>query len=88
MPKILGIEEHVQFVLPGDLRVKAQFEPGRSTEEKTSAVHYTKFHFSPEARAAFLDSEGDVYLEVDMPEYAERTRLHPEVRRALAADFS
>ncbi|MHB1610383.1 MAG: DUF3501 family protein, partial [Sulfobacillus sp.] len=46
MPEILhqlsGVEEHVALVV-GNHRVPALAEPGRSTEEKTSAVHYLTF---------------------------------------------
>ncbi|MCA9773538.1 MAG: DUF3501 family protein, partial [Myxococcales bacterium] len=83
MPRLLGIEEHLKFLLPGGRAVPATFEPGRSTEDRTSSVHYCRFPFDAAARAAFT-SGGEVFLAIDTDAYRERARLHAEVIRALA----
>lgn len=87
MPRLLGIEEHLRFVLPGGLAVPATFEAGRSTEDRTSSVHYCRFPFGEAERAAFTSGD-EVYLEIDTERYRERTRLNAEVVRALAEDFA
>ena len=52
-------EDDIVCIHPGGLRVigavaiRATFEPGRSTDEKISAVQYTRYPLSAEAKAAF-----------------------------------
>ncbi len=72
MPKILrqlsGVEEHVRLLV-GDRTVMAVAEPGRSTEEKTSSVHYLTFEFSLDDRDALMEHPDQVVLAIDHPGY-------------------
>jgi hypothetical protein len=59
----------------------------RETEEKTSAVHFLRFEFSPEMRAA-LKSGAGLAMGIDHPNYRYRVDAVPEnVRRSLAGDL-
>ena len=61
---------------------------GRSNEEKISAVHFVRFPFSgPQARR-FRSGEDTAYLCVDHPNYKRRTKIDPETRASLEADFA
>jgi len=57
----------------------------RSTDTKTSAVHFLRFELDPEHIAAFPAAE--VALAVDHPAYSARQVLSAPARAALAADF-
>ena len=88
LDRLMGIDagEHVWIQVGKDYAVPAQFEPGRSDEErgKISAVHFVRFAFPPEAIKAFR--EQDVYLVVDHPGEMARTRIPEEVRASLLED--
>jgi len=58
----------------------------RSTEEKTSAVHFLRFDLDAAQVEAFKRGVA-VELRVEHPRYAERSVLTEASRSALAADF-
>ena len=58
----------------------------RSTDKKTSAVHFLRFEFSPAHIAAFTRG-ADAMLSVEHPAYRERVTITPETCAVLAADF-
>lgn len=58
----------------------------RSTDEKTSAVHFLRFELTPEQVAEFKRG-ASVTLAVDHPAYRERTVLDAATHAALAGDF-
>ena len=82
----LGIDEHVALVV-GEQRVPAVFEPGRSREDRLSAVQYVRFPLPPAARAAFADAAVPVRLVVDLPAYRHEAVVAGAVRASLAADL-
>ena len=89
LDRLMGLDEpecvSLQF---GGERVYAVFEEGRSNEEKISAVHFVRFPFSgPQARR-FRSGEDTAYLCVHHPNYKRRTKIDPETRASLEADFS
>lgn len=89
MPTILrelsGIEEHV-FLEGEGFRVHALAESGRSTEEKTSAVHYLTFSFTTAQINLMADSRG-VSLSVHHPGYDYRVELTEAAKGSLLADL-
>lgn len=85
--RLIGIDEHVSLRI-GERAFRAQFEPGRSTEEKLSAVQYVRFRLSPEAVAELARGSATVLLEVDHPNYRASTTLDASQRASLAADLS
>jgi hypothetical protein len=58
----------------------------RSTDEKTSAVHFMRFEFSP-AMVAALRSGAELSFGSDHPAYAHQVTLAPTTRTALVQDF-
>ena len=83
--QLVGIDECVSIEIAG-ARYPATFEPGRSREDKISAVQYLRFPIGAEG-AERLRTEGTpVEIAIDHPSYRARTRLSEEQRRALAED--
>ena len=85
--RLIGIDEHVALRV-GERTFPAQFEPGRSTEEKLSAVQYVRFRLTPEAVAEFVSGDVPVGIDVDHPSYRASTSLDAGQRASLAADLS
>lgn len=84
---LVGIDEHVILHL-GPHVIRAAFEPGRSTEDKISAVQYMRFPLSPEARADLLTPGTPLAIEIDHPNYRHRVPCTEELRASLANDYT
>ena len=85
--KLVGLDEHVVLHV-GAHAIRAQFEPGRSTEDKISAVQYIRFPLSPEARTALLAPGTPLAVEIDHPNYRHRVAGSEEMRASLAGDYA
>jgi hypothetical protein len=87
--RLKGIEDRVWVQVEGCPKVYAIADEDleRENEEKTSAVHFLRFEFSPEMIAA-LKYGVALGVGVDHPNYAAAIpALGAESRGALAADF-
>jgi hypothetical protein len=84
---LLGIDEAVWLQVGSLPRIAAQFEPGRSKEDKLSAVQYLRFLLPPDARAAFLDPAGPVNLVIDHPRYQAQSAVAGSTRASLSDDL-
>jgi hypothetical protein len=58
----------------------------RENDEKTSAVHFVRFEFSPAMRAA-IQAGANVKLGCDHTNYPAHTTISPETLSALAGDL-
>ncbi len=85
--KLVGLDEHVVLHI-GTHAIRASFEAGRSTEDKISAVQYTRYPLSAEARAALLTPGTKVALEIDHPNYRHRVECPDAMRASLAGDYA
>jgi hypothetical protein len=85
--RLLGIDESVRLEIAAELVVPAEFEPGRSKEDKLSAVQYVRFSLPPPARAAFIAGELPVRLVIDHPHYRAAAAIEGAVRASLAEDL-
>ena len=83
-----GIERRIALAI-GELApivAIADEDLERSTDEKTSAVHFLRFELSPAHIAAFTRGvEASLYVE--HPAYRERMTIAAETCAVLAADF-
>jgi hypothetical protein len=86
LARLVGLDEHVILHI-GAHAIRAAFEPGRSTEERISAVQYTRYPLSPEAKAALLAPNTPIAVEIDHPNYRYRVQCSEELRASLAADY-
>jgi hypothetical protein len=86
LDRFIGLDEHVVLHI-GPHAIRAEFEEGRATEDRISAVQYTRFRLSPEAIAALRTPGTEVVVEIDHPVYRHRARASEEMRISLASDF-
>src|SRR5437763_911332 len=66
--ELVGLDEHVVLHV-GPHRIRAAFEPGRSTDERISAVQYARFPLSADARVALVTPGTPIAVEIDHPSY-------------------
>ncbi|HMG22444.1 MAG TPA: DUF3501 family protein, partial [Kofleriaceae bacterium] len=69
---LVGLDEHVVLHI-GPHAIRAAFEPGRSTDDRISAVQYTRYPLSSLALAALAAPGTEVAVEIDHPNYRRRT---------------
>ena len=86
LKRLVGLDEHVVLRI-GDHAIRAAFEPGRSTDDKISAVQYLRFPLTPAARAALRTPGTPVALVIDHPNYQHEVRASEETRASLAKDY-
>jgi hypothetical protein len=87
--KLLGGIEDCLFAQVGDgprIGCAADEDLDRTTDEKTSAVHFVRFEFDAASIAA-LKSGAPLKFLIDHPEYRHESKLTPEQLAALTADF-
>ena len=84
---LVGLDEHVVLHI-GPHAIRAAFEPGRSTDDKISAVQYTRYPLSREARAALQAPGTPIAVEIDHPNYRHRVECPEDTRASLAADYA
>jgi hypothetical protein len=84
--QLVGLDEHV-ILHVGPHALRAVFEPGRSEVDRISAVQYTRYPLSSEARAALLTPGTPIAVEIDHPNYRHRVQCTEELRASLAADY-
>lgn len=77
--------QQVWLEIADEPAVPASFEPGRSTPERISAVHFVRFPLPVAARRAL--GRGPAAIVVDHPRYRARTQLAEATRRARLEDL-
>jgi hypothetical protein len=85
--KLVGLDEHVVLHV-GPHAIRAAFEPGRSTPDRISAVQYTRYPLTDEARAALVTPGTPIAVEIDHPSYRHRVECSEELRASLAGDYA
>ena len=85
--RLVGLDEHVLLHV-GPHAIRAAFEPGRSTEDRISAVQYTRYPLTGEARAALMTPGTPIAVEIDHPSYRHRVECSEELRASLAGDYA
>lgn len=89
LQRLKGIEDSLWMQVEGMPRVHAIADEDleRENEQKTSAVHFVRFEFDNEMRAALRYGVG-LSIGVDHPEYRTAVEALPDaVRSALIADL-
>ena len=87
LKQLVGLDEHVVLHI-GPHAIRAAFEPGRSTDDKISAVQYTRYPLTPEARAALMTPGTKIAVEIDHPNYRYRVEGSEDMRASLAGDYA
>jgi len=90
LAKLKGVEDQVWVRIDGFPAVLAiaDEDMDRENEEKTAAVHFLRFEFSPQMIAA-AKAGAAIFMGVNHPQYqAETGALAPAVHASLVADFA
>ncbi len=87
LDQLVGLDEHLVLHI-GPHAIRAQFEPGRATEDRISAVQYTRYPLSTEARAALLTPNTPIVVEIDHPRYRHQVECPEDLRASLAGDYA
>jgi hypothetical protein len=86
LKRLTGVEEHVTFAV-GDWSVRAEAEPGRSREDKTSSVHYLTIPLGEVGAEALRARRDAARVEVHHRDYHAVTPLAPETVASLLEDL-
>lgn len=84
---LVGLDEHVVLHI-GPHAIRAACEPRRSTEDRISAVQYTRYPLSPAARAVLATPGTAIAVEIDHPNYRHRVACPEATRASLASDYA
>lgn len=87
LDKLIGLDEHVVLHV-GAHAIRAEFEPGRATADRISAVQYTRYPLTAEARGALMTAGTKVAVEIDHPRYRHRVECSEDFRASLAGDYA
>ena len=82
----IGIDSAVRLEV-GQQRIGGEFEGGRSTAEKLSAVQYVRFRLDAAVRQAFSSGIEPVRLVIDHVNYRHDAHIEGRVRESLARDL-
>jgi len=86
--RFLGIDECVSLQIGHRYQIAAQFEPGRSKDDKLSAVQYVRFEFTSDQRQAFLAGAEPTRLVIEHPNYRHATQIDGAVLASLQRDLA
>lgn len=88
LSRLIGVEDRMFVEVEGYARVYAIADEDldRENEEKTSAVHFVRFEFTPAMRAAIKAGAG-VKLGCDHTHYPAHITIAPETLASLAGDL-
>ena len=84
---LMGIDSAVRIEVGSEHRIAGDFEAGRSSAEKLSAVQYVRFRFDDVARRAVIGGIEPVRLIIDHPNYRHAALIEGRVRESLAQDL-
>jgi hypothetical protein len=88
LARLIGVEDRMFVEVEGYARVYAIADEDleRENEEKTSAVHFVRFEFTPAMRAA-IKAGASVKLGCDHTNYPAHVSIAPETLASLAGDL-
>ncbi len=86
--KFLGLTDGRSLWLQvGNQKVYAQFEAGRSEEDKISSVHYIRFVISPAVQDALEDPATEARFCIAQGDYQYETPIAADTRASLLGDL-
>jgi hypothetical protein len=88
LARLIGVEDRLFVEVEGHARVYAIADEDldRENDEKTSAVHFVRFEFTPAMRAA-IQAGAAVKLGCDHTHYPAHTQIPMETLASLAGDL-
>ena len=86
--KFLGLTDgRTLWLQVGNQKVYAQFEAGRSEEDKISSVHYIRFAISPAVQDALEDPATEAQFCIAQGDYQHATAIAADTRASLLGDL-
>jgi hypothetical protein len=88
LARLIGVEDRMFVEVEGHGRTYAIADEDldRENDEKTSAVHFVRFEFTP-AMVAALKAGGAAKLGCDHTNYPAHTQINPDTLASLAGDL-
>ena len=88
LARLIGVEDRMFVEVEGHARIYAiaDEDMDRENDEKTSAVHFVRFEFTPAMRAA-MRAGAAVKLGCDHRNYPAHTMIPPDTLASLAGDL-
>lgn len=88
LARLIGVEDRMFVEVEGDERVYAIADEDldRENDEKTSAVHFVRFEFTPSMRAA-VKAGASVKVGCDHTHYPAHVTINAETLASLAGDL-
>jgi hypothetical protein len=86
--KFMGIDEAVFLMIGEGHTIHAVFEEGHSKEDKISAIQYVRFHFTPQAHAAFIADREEARVVIDHKNYRAKAIIWNEMKKSLIEDLT
>ncbi len=84
LPIFTKLDGSLALVIGGE-KVQAQFEPGRTREDKTASVHYIRFALTTAQKKAL--KKEPVEFVCTLKEYKEKFKVSEALRKELLADL-
>ncbi|MBN8706787.1 MAG: DUF3501 family protein [Bacteroidetes bacterium] len=86
--KFLGLTDGKSLWIEfGSNQVFAEFEAGRSEEDRISSVHYIRFPFTPAQIEEFQNVQVPAYMKISQKTYQHSLLLGNEIRTSLISDL-
>ena len=85
--RLIGLDEYVHLHVGAHI-INASFEQGRSTEDRISAVQYTRYIFTEEQKHTFCQQECEVSLHINHPQYQHQIPLTQAMHQSLINDLT
>lgn len=86
--KFLGLTDGKSLWIEfGNNRIFAEFEAGRSEEDRISSVHYIRFAFTPAQIEEFQNIQVPAFIKIDQKSYQHSLLLGNEIRTSLISDL-
>jgi hypothetical protein len=84
-----GVEQYLSMRFGGHvLKAIPEEDPYRTTDAgKTSAIHFLRWHLSPDQIKDFSKTGQDIVVEISHPKFTHKAIMSEPVRQALSQDF-
>jgi hypothetical protein len=86
LEELVGLQDHVWLIV-GDARVRAEFDPEQFAQDRLAAVQYIKITLDHAVQAGLRSPGTAVSILIDHPNYQHATRLSEDSRASLASDL-
>ena len=83
LSELAGVEDSIGLAVGNSFTVSALGEDGRTSNGRTSSVHYLRFYLAPRVREEFQNLSSPVTVFVDHPRYKVQSEIPLSMREEL-----